>query len=43
MPQKFLWKLKVIGWWERVRVGGGNKGESTEMGDRDTGGVNDQK
>lgn len=23
----FLWKLKVIGWWETVRVGGGSKVE----------------
>lgn len=32
MAQKFLWKLKVIGWQERVRVQQGNEGEKEDGG-----------
>lgn len=32
MVQKFLWKLKVIGWQKRARVQWGNEGEKEDGG-----------
>lgn len=32
MAQKFLWKLKAIGWQERARLQWGNEGEKEDGG-----------